>query len=99
MLARTPQSARRSPSRTIRKPYEFKDHDPIIDQVMTIIGLAAMTFKKLESLRAISSATLYKWEKRETKRPQFATVMRVVRACGGDVVVIYQGKKISRNTK
>lgn len=82
--------------RTIRKLYEFKDHDPVLDQIDSLLALAEMTIKRLDELGAATIGTLRSWQVRKTKRPQFATVQRIVRACGGNVEIVYQGKRIRK---
>lgn len=67
--------------------YAFREHDPILDSVDTMIDDVGIKRSKLATDSHVSATTLNNWHKRKTKRPQFATVMAVVRACGGDLVL------------
>jgi DNA-binding phage protein len=67
--------------------YLFKDHDPILDKIDTLIADSGQSFAKIERSSGVTVTTLGNWRKRKTKRPQFATVNAVVRALGGELVV------------
>ncbi len=80
--------------------YNFRDHDPILDQIDRLYEKAGHDMQKRGTLQNIAdetgvgAGTLRNWRFRKTRRPQYATVAAVVRALGGQVVVVYQNKKI-----
>jgi transcriptional regulator with XRE-family HTH domain len=67
--------------------YLFKDHDPVLDAIDTLIADRGETFAKIERASGVTATTLSNWRKRKTKRPQFATVKAVARALGADVII------------
>lgn len=80
--------------RGIYKSYQFQDHDPILDQIATVIVDSELTYSEISARSGVSMTTLNNWRQRYTKRPQFASVAAVVRACGAKIIVTYQGKII-----
>jgi hypothetical protein len=76
--------------------YLFVDHDPILDQIDTVIADAGLDLTAVAGKSHVSPTTLYNWSIRKTRRPQFASVAAVVRACGGEIIVQYRGKTIAR---
>ena len=65
------------------KTYLFKDKDPVIDLLRTIIFKEkSMTVQEVKELSGVSSSTLTKWFYGETRRPQHATVKAVAIAIG-----------------
>jgi len=72
---------------TIYPSYLFHDHDPILDAVDSVIQDAGVSFTYIAAKSGVTQATLRNWSRRKTKKPQFATVAAVVRACGGNIVV------------
>lgn len=85
-----------NPYNGIYPHYLFVDHDPILDQVDTVIADSGMALSGVAAIAHISPTTLSNWHLRKTKRPQFATVAAVLRAIGADIVVTYKGKRIER---
>lgn len=71
--------------------YRFKDHDPIIDYVDTLIGDAKIKRPHLAEISGVSATTLRNWSLRKTKRPQFATIAAVVRSLDAELVVRRKG--------
>jgi hypothetical protein len=81
--------------------YNFKDHDPILDQTDRVYELAGMLnargvplFSRIAELSGIREGTLRNWRMRKTQRPQHAAVKGVLKALGADMVVVFQGKKV-----
>src|SRR5262245_21894348 len=70
------------------KTYSFKDKDPIIDQLRTLIQDQEEQYSSVSLMSGVSTTTLYNWFHGETKRPQFASVMAVARSLGYDLVVV-----------
>lgn len=62
--------------------YVFKDQDPIIDALRTARTDAKMSYTQVSEASKVSKSTVNNWENGRTKRPQFATVVAVARACG-----------------
>ena len=79
----------KKPSRTIKvyKSYNFIDKDPIIDHARTKV-FANGGPSKMARESDVSPATLYGWFNGRTRRPQFATVARVLLACGETTIDI-----------
>lgn len=76
--------------------YLFKDHDPVLDQVDTVIADSGMKLSGVAAVAHISPTTLTNWRMRKTKRPQFASVAAVVRAVGGEITITFGGRTIDR---
>jgi DNA-binding phage protein len=70
------------------KTYSFKEKDPIIDHMRTIVQDEGLKHSEIHALSGVSSTTLYNWFEGETKRPQFATVMAVARSMGYDLKLV-----------
>ncbi len=64
------------------KSYNFVDKDPVIDKMRTIIKKEGLTNAEIHSKSGVSENTLYNWFDGKTRRPQYATVMAVVRSMG-----------------
>ena len=75
------------------KSYSFKDKDPIIDRLRTLIEDEKITYADLSDQSGVSEGTLYQWFNGKTLRPQFATVMAVARSMGYDLQVIKQARR------
>lgn len=72
--------------------YRFKDHDPVLDELLTLYRTLDAKLTELAADARVSRSTLVNWglknpRKRKVRRPQFATVKAVARAMGGDVVI------------
>ncbi len=70
------------------KSYSFKDKDPIIDRVRTMIADEGISYGDLSLQSGVSVTTFYQWFHGKTLRPQFATVMATVRSMGYDLQVV-----------
>lgn len=66
------------------KTYSFKDKDPVVDELRTIVQDSKASYTKIHEMSGVSTTTLYNWFDGPTKRPQYATVMAVARALGYD---------------
>lgn len=82
------------PKRTIIKAraYNFKDKDPIIDQLRTAIQEEGMSYPEVAEVSGVTVQTLYNWFNGDTKKPQHATVMCVVRGIGRDMIIVRSNK-------
>ena len=75
-----------------RKPttytsYNFIDKDPVIDKLRTLIQRDGWTYQQIHEKSGVTVQTMYNWFSGPTKRPQYATVMAVVRALGYRLVI------------
>jgi hypothetical protein len=75
------------------KSYVFRDKDPIIDQVRTVVQKSQKTYTKISEDSGVSAGTLGNWFGGTTKRPQFASMNAVLRSCGHEFVI---REKLSR---
>lgn len=64
------------------KSYNFVDKDPVIDKMRTIIKREGATYREITKDSGVSYTTLHNWFDGKTRRPQYATVLAVVRAMG-----------------
>jgi len=77
------------------KTYRFKNKDPVIDELRTMVqGIAEVRGISEVRLRnniandiGMSEATLWSWFNGPTKRPQYASVKAVVRALGYELQI------------
>jgi DNA-binding phage protein len=69
----------------VYKSYNFVDKDPVIDYTRTRV-FANGGPSKIAKRSGVTAGTLYSWYNGKTRRPQFATVARVLIACGETVV-------------
>ena len=67
------------------KSYVFRNKDPIIDKIRTVVQNSGESYKSIQEDSGVSSATLYNWFNGATKRPQFATVNAVAMALGHEL--------------
>lgn len=70
------------------KSYSFKDKDPVIDRLRTVIQDESATYKEIHENSGVSVTTLYNWFSGTTLRPQYASIMAVVRALGYDMQIV-----------
>lgn len=64
------------------KSYIFKDKDPAIDIVRTLVQDSGMSAKRLQDESGVPASTVRNWFKGPTRRPQFATLQAVARSTG-----------------
>lgn len=80
-----------------RKPgylsYNFIDKDPIIDKLRTLITRDGYTYQQVAEKSGVTVQTMYNWFTGPTRKPQFATVMAVVRAMGYRMVIAKGGRR------
>lgn len=83
------------------RTYNFIDKDPMIDQLRTACQEAfpspqagmTISYSHVAAESGVSDTCLRGWFEGETRRPQFATLCAVARACGGDLVFVKKGKQ------
>jgi hypothetical protein len=66
------------------KTYSFRNKDPVIDQLRTVVKDTETTYKAISEKSGVSETTLWNWFSGTTRRPQHASVMAVTRALGWD---------------
>lgn len=68
------------------KSYVFREKDPVIDKLRTIVSDSDLSLTAIHDKSGVSTSTMWNWFHGKTRRPQFATVTAVARVCGQDVV-------------
>lgn len=66
------------------KTYLFKDKDPVIDLLRTVVKDTGIEFSEIAERSGVSHQTIARWFYGDTKRPQHASVAAVARALGYD---------------
>jgi len=64
------------------KSYSFRNKDPVIDELRTIIDDEKARTSEIVKSSGVSYSTLYNWFKGKTKRPQSASIEAVGRSLG-----------------
>ena len=72
----------------IYKSYMFRNKDPIIDQLRTVMKDQDVTSSDVSKSSDVSYGTLRNWFDGPTQRPQFATAMAVARSLGYDLELV-----------
>src|SRR5262245_66637106 len=62
--------------------YMFRDKDPAIDELRTIVQDSGLSYDKVNALSGVAASTLYAWFHGDTKRPQNCSLEAVARALG-----------------
>lgn len=75
----------------VYRTYAFKNKDPIIDELRTIIKGEHASYKQISNGTNVSTTCLYGWFHGSTRRPQNATVEAVSRYLG------YERKLVKMN--
>jgi transcriptional regulator with XRE-family HTH domain len=88
-------------SRTLKlyKSYSFRDKDPIIDTMRTMIADEKVSYAEVSEQSGVSHTTLHNWFKGTTKRPQYATVMAVAQSLGYRVEWVNSSKVVKLRRK
>lgn len=69
------------------RSYSFKEKDPIIDKVRTIVSDSGLSYTQINEKSDVAQGTLRNWFHGDTKRPQFATLNAVARALGHELTL------------
>lgn len=64
------------------RSYVFKDKDPVIDRIRTIVSDEGLSYKDIHIISGVSTATMHNWFEGETRRPQYATIAAVTSSLG-----------------
>jgi len=70
------------------KSYNFRDKDPVIDRVRTILQDQGVTYQYVENKSGVTDTTLRNWFQGKTRRPQHATVAAVLGCLGYDLLPV-----------
>jgi hypothetical protein len=77
------------------KSYNFRDKDPVIDELRTIIQDQGVTYKQINDASDVSTSCMYGWFNGATRRPSHAAVAAVASALGFEMQFIKRrGAKI-----
>lgn len=68
------------------KSYRFLTKDPIIDLTRTVVQDSGYSYAEISHASGVSANTMYNWFHGKTRRPQFATIEAVGRACSQTLV-------------
>ncbi len=87
--------AKKSTGRTIQvyKSYNFRDKDPIIDKMRTVVQDSGRSYLEIHELSGVSTGTLWNWFNGKTRRPQFAALNAVARALGHELGFVPKGRR------
>ena len=75
--------------------YNFKDKAPIVDELRTVIRDAGMSYRQVHEESGLSLACLYHLFSGPTRCPNYATVARILHACGRDLKIVNRARIIS----
>ena len=64
------------------RTYMFRDKDPAIDELRTIVQDSEKSYDEVSELSGVAASTLYQWFHGETRRPHNASLEAVGRALG-----------------
>jgi hypothetical protein len=70
------------------KSYNFRDKDPMIDKVRTVVQDSELSYAKISDKSSVSTGTLYNWFSGTTRRPQFCSMNAVLRCIGHEFVIV-----------
>lgn len=84
-----PITQKRETTYGIYPSYLFKEHDPILDTIDSVIAMSGAKRSGVAASAHLSDSTLRNWQLRKTKRPQFASITAVLRSLGAKVKVHY----------
>lgn len=68
--------------------YAFKDKDPVIDEMRTIVKDSGKSYAQISAESGVSPTTPRNWFYGNTRRPQFATVKAMAIALDHDLVLV-----------
>lgn len=82
------------------KSYNFKDKDPVIDELRTIVQDSGSSYRAINQASGVSTSCLYNWFAGPTRRPSHAAVAAVAAVLGYELQFIRkQGAKIIKLQK
>ena len=75
-------------SSRLYKSYVFKDKDPIIDVIRTVIQESGDSYQAVSDTSGVSVSAINGWLNGATMRPQFCTANAVLRSRGYTLVPV-----------
>lgn len=73
--------------------YRWRDKDPIIDLIHTLIDDSKMSVQSIAEKSGVSAGTIRNWIGGKTKKPQAVTAKHVLHAIGYDLAVQHRYQK------
>ena len=70
------------------RTYMFKEKDPMIDKIRTVVEASGESYLDIHESSGVSTTTLYNWFHGETRRPQFASLNAVARALNHELRLV-----------
>lgn len=62
--------------------YPFANQDPVIKRVGALVKNEKLKHRQISKRSGVATSTMSNWFNGKTRRPQYATIMAVVRALG-----------------
>ena len=78
------------------KSYLFRDKDPVIDQLRTLVEDSGLHWNEVAERSGVSPRTLYNWFQGDTLRPKFCTANAVARALGAGFVLAKTARPVHK---
>lgn len=79
------------------KSYNFVDKDPIIDKMRSAVN--GHKYSEISDKSGVSVTTLHNWFKGNTRRPQYATVVAVMRSLGFKEQFVRKNARVSQTRR
>lgn len=76
------------------KSYNFKDKDPIIDQMRTMVQDSGMSYRDIHDASGVSVSCLNQWFNGVTRRPTYAAVVAVIAVLGYRSILVERDHKV-----
>jgi transcriptional regulator with XRE-family HTH domain len=76
------RNGKKSGALHLYRSYVFRDKDPVIDRIRTIVADEGLSNAEVHIISGVSASTLSNWFEGETKKPQFATIAAVTYSLG-----------------
>jgi hypothetical protein len=70
------------------RSYNFKDKDPIIDQIHTLIDDSGLSIYDVSALSGVSYSAIYNWLYGDTMRPNHASTAAVIGGMGFEYTIV-----------
>ena len=91
MAKKTTKKSRAKKSKRVGlKPYEaywFEGQDPVVEKVLDTVDKVGVKPKALSTDSGVAVSTIGNWRKKNTKRPQFATLNATLRAVNKEFTI------------
>jgi DNA-binding phage protein len=77
------------------KSYSFREKDPIIDRMRTLVDEEADSMAQVSRDSGVSTATFRAWFRGTTRRPQYCTIAATARSLGFDFALVRSNQPFS----